>query len=214
MIWLTSDTHFGHANIIKYCARPFKSTEEMDEVLIKNWNERVSDADIVYHLGDFAWGTIGYWEKIRAKLNGNIHLIIGNHDERFLSNERMRKLFREVTYQKRIWFGNKCLYLNHYPFLCFGGAYKGLDATWQAFGHVHSNNRSDIGLDHQRLIHCFPTQYDVGVDNNDFRPISIEEFAKIMENRMMSLGMYSSDCSSHKYTEEDLKKFKQNENLA
>jgi calcineurin-like phosphoesterase family protein len=209
MIWLTSDTHFGHANIIKYCARPFANTEEMDAALIKNWNERVAEDDIVYHLGDFAWGTIGYWEKIREKLNGEIHLIIGNHDEKFLSNDRMKNMFREITYQKRIWYGKHCLYLNHYPFLCFGGAYKGLDAVWQAFGHVHSNNRSDVGLDHKRLIHCFPTQYDVGVDNNNFAPISIEEFAKIMENRMMSLGMYSSDCSSHKYTKEDLEKVKQ-----
>ena len=189
MIWLTSDTHFGHANIIKYCARPFANTEEMDAALIKNWNERVAEDDVVYHLGDFAWGTIGYWERIREQLNGHIYLIIGNHDERFLSNPRMYTLFEEVIYQKRIWYDKHCIYLNHYPFLCFGGAYKGLDATWQAFGHVHSNDRSDVGLDHQRLIHCFPTQYDVGADNNDFRPISIEEFAQIIENKQMSLGM-------------------------
>lgn len=189
MIWFTSDTHFGHANIIKYCARPFESTEEMDAVLIKNWNEVIDPNDKVYHLGDFAWKTVGYWERIREQLNGHIHLIMGNHDENFITNPRVHRLFEEVTYQKRIWYGKRCIYLNHYPFLCFGGAWKGLDAVWQAFGHVHSNPRSDIGLDHQRLIHCFPTQYDVGVDNNDFKPISIDELSDIIFNKQMSLGM-------------------------
>ena len=53
--WITADCHFGHANIIKYCKRPFKDLEEMNAILIKNWNERVSPGDIVIVLGDFAW---------------------------------------------------------------------------------------------------------------------------------------------------------------
>lgn len=189
MIWLTSDTHFGHTNIIKYCARPFENTDVMDATLIENWNKCVAPNDTVYHLGDFAWGTIGYWEKIREQLNGDIILIIGNHDERFVSLERAQKLFKEMTYQKRIWHNNRCIYLNHYPFLCYGGAYKGEDAVWQAYGHVHTTDRTEKGLDQQRTTYAFPTQYDVGVDNNDFRPIHIDEFAEIINNRQQSLGM-------------------------
>ena len=188
-IFFVSDTHFGHTNIIKYCNRPFNNTDEMDEALINNWNAKVPKDGIVYHLGDFAWGSINYWEKIREQLNGEIILIYGNHDEKYLHNERMYKLFKEVIPQKKIWINKIPIYMNHYPFLCFGGSYKGLGATWQVYGHVHSNPRSEEGLDHKRLVNCFPTQYDVGVDNNNFTPISFDELYSYINNRQMSLGM-------------------------
>ena len=187
--FFTSDTHFGHSNIIKYCARPFDTTNNMDEALINNWNAKVPKDGIVYHLGDFAWGSINYWEKIREQLNGEIILIYGNHDEKYLNNERMYKLFKEVIPQNKIWIDKTCIYMNHYPFLCFGGSYKGLGATWQLFGHVHSNSRSKEGLDHKRLVNCFPTQYDVGVDNNNFTPKSFDELHSYINNRQMSLGI-------------------------
>lgn len=165
----------------------------MDEALINNWNAKVPKDGIVYHLGDFAWGSINYWEKIREQLNGEIILIYGNHDEKYLNNERMYKLFKEVTPQKKIWINKIPIYMNHYPFLCFGGSYKGLGATWQLFGHVHSNSRSKEGLDHKRLVNCFPTQYDVGVDNNNFTPVSFDEVSKIITNQQLSLGMYDKN---------------------
>lgn len=168
----------------------------MDKVLIENWNKKVPKDGIVYHLGDFAWGTINYWERIREQLNGEIILIYGNHDDRLLYNERMYRLFKEVTPQKKVWFDKICIYMNHYPFLCFGGAWKGLDATWQLFGHVHSNPRSKEGLDRKRLINCFPTQYDVGVDNNNFTPISFNEVSKIITDQQLSLGIYDKDNES------------------
>ena len=55
-IWFTSDTHFSHCNIIKYCNRPFKDVDEMNKILIQNWNNVVRPDDIVWHLGDFALG--------------------------------------------------------------------------------------------------------------------------------------------------------------
>ena len=73
--------------------------------------------------------------------------------------------------------------------LCFSGAWKGLDASWQLFGHVHTSPYTDEGLDQARLKMLFTTQYDVGVDNNGFAPVSYEEVSKIIENQMMSLGM-------------------------
>lgn len=188
-IFFTSDTHFGHDNIIKYCNRPFKDTEEMDKILIENQNKVVPKDGLVYHLGDFAQKTIGYWERIREQLNGEIILIYGNHDDRFLYNERMHKLFKEVTPQKKVWFYKTCIYMNHYPFLCFGGAWKGEDAVWQLFGHVHTSPLTDKGLDQQRMQYLFTTQYDVGVDNNNFTLVSFEQLTQIIENQMMSLGM-------------------------
>ena len=77
--YFTSDTHFGHANIIKFCNRPFKNVEEMNQKLIENWNSVVGPNDLVFHLGDFAFGGQPLWRYIREQLNGNIILIKGNH---------------------------------------------------------------------------------------------------------------------------------------
>lgn len=186
-IFFTSDTHFHHDNIIRFCNRPFSSVEEMDEVLIKNWNETVGPDDIVFHLGDFAWGGSEVWNSILQRLNGHIHLIIGNHDEKNLRQGYM-KHFESITYQKHIYVEGKSIYLNHYPFLAFGGTYRGLDATWQLFGHVHSKEGS-TGLDISRLGVLFPTQYDVGVDNNNYKPVSFEEVKRIIEDQQLSNGL-------------------------
>lgn len=78
--FFTSDTHFGHANIIKLCNRPFKDVEEMNEKLIENWNKVVSEDGTVFHLGDFAFGGSGLWNSVIPRLNGQIYLIIGNHE--------------------------------------------------------------------------------------------------------------------------------------
>ena len=79
-IYVISDTHFNHTNIIKYCNRPFSSINEMNETIINNWNDIVCKNDIVYHLGDFYLGNKFDLRDIVSKLNGNIYLIRGNHD--------------------------------------------------------------------------------------------------------------------------------------
>lgn len=85
--WFTADTHFGHANIIKYCARPFRDVEHMEDELIIRWNARVQPRDRVYHLGDFGWGRKAperreQAERILAQLNGEVLLLPGNHDRK------------------------------------------------------------------------------------------------------------------------------------
>lgn len=79
-IFFTSDTHFCHTNIIKLCGRPFSDAEEMNEVLIKNWNNTVGPNDIIYHLGDFCFAGSAEWHSILGRLNGRIYLVIGNHE--------------------------------------------------------------------------------------------------------------------------------------
>ena len=78
-IFFTSDTHFFHKNIIKYCNRPFGSVEEMNEALVANWNSVVGPDDHVYHLGDFCFGNVEKWNWCLepGRLNGHIHLILG-----------------------------------------------------------------------------------------------------------------------------------------
>lgn len=186
-VFFTSDTHFGHENIIRFCNRPFASAEEMNEVLINNWNSVVGPDDHVFHLGDFALGGAESWKAILPRLNGHIHLILGNHD---LKNFRTSyaDYFEEVVMQKYIQVGKKSIYLNHCPFLCFGGAYRD-EPVWQLFGHVHSGPTSE-GKDTERLQYLFPTQYDVGVDNNNYTPVSFEQVKEIINKQREEYEKY------------------------
>ena len=82
MIYFTSDTHFQHTNIIKYCNRPFKDVDEMNERLINNWNSIVSNDDTIYHPGDFCLSNDKEIINIFKRLNDNKILICGNHDRK------------------------------------------------------------------------------------------------------------------------------------
>lgn len=181
-IFFTSDSHYGHSNIIWMCKRPYTNVEEMNRKLIENWNNVVKPDDLVFHLGDFAFGGQPLWRSIREQLNGNIILIKGNHDDRNLKNG-CKVLFDGVYDQVKFYIENRCIYLNHYPFLCYGGRYRSEeDAVLQLFGHVHSGPNS-TGLDNDRLKMLFPYQYDVGVDNNNYTPVSWEQIKEIIHEQ-------------------------------
>ena len=177
--FFTSDTHFNHANIIHYCNRPFKNAEQMNETLIANWNCVITPDDTVFHLGDFCLGGAAEWTKILDRLNGKIYLILGNHDLRNLC-QGFRYRFEHVAMQMHIEVGKQRIYLSNYPFLCFEGSYKNV---WQLFGHVHSR-KNNTGIDAGRLQHLYPTQYDVGVDNNDFTPVSYFQVKAIINKQV------------------------------
>ena len=179
-VWFTSDTHFCHENIIKYCCRPFANATEMNEELIRRWNETVPEDGIVFHLGDFCMGKTRDWNDILYRLHGKIYLILGNHDmKRF--REGFASRFEHVAEQMTIRVGSQGVILNHNPFLCYGGSYRDV---WQLFGHVHSGPQSHSGLDLPRLKMLYHLQYDVGVDNNDFRPVSFAEVKARIEAKV------------------------------
>ena len=159
-VFFTSDTHFNHTNIIRFCNRPFKDVSHMNETIIANWNRVVGPEDIVFHLGDFCLGGSAEWTNILDRLNGKIYLISGNHDIKNL-RQNYTKYFEHIAMQMYIEVDKQKIYLNHCPFLCYGGSY---DDTWQLFGHVHTR-RNNTGKDASRLSMLLPTQYDVGVDN-------------------------------------------------
>ena len=171
-VWFTSDTHFGHNSIIRFCDRPFNSVDEMNQVLINNWNSIIPPDGIVFHLGDFSWNNS--FKDIICNLNGNIVLIKGNHDNQNLK-QGAYKFFLEVHDQLQIQLGNSIIYLNHYPFLTYGGVYKEKNPIIQCFGHIHMSKYKNTGTDTPRYEYLLPSQYDVGVDLNDFKPISFKE---------------------------------------
>lgn len=169
-VFFTSDTHFYHEAINWMCNRNFANVEEMNTTLINNWNNVVGKNDIVFHLGDFCFGGPPKWINILEQLNGHIYLIMGNHEYKNLK-DNVKQYFVDVTQQMRIQIDGWTLYLNHFPYLCFGGAWNTDRKVGQAFGHVHSSPTC-TGKDKDRLQWLFPTQYDVGVDNNNYTPIS------------------------------------------
>ena len=182
-VFFTSDTHFYHSNIINFCGRPFKNVEVMNETLIANWNSVVGPDDIIFHLGDFCLGGSAEWTNILNRLNGKIYLIVGNHDIKNLRQGYYSR-FEHIAMQMHIEVGKQKIYLNHCPFLCYGGAYRD---TWQLFGHVHTS-KQNTGIDAPRLHMLFPTQYDVGVDNNNFTPVSFEQVKRIIERQVEQFG--------------------------
>lgn len=178
-VFFTSDTHFNHANIIKFCDRPFKDVEHMNETLIANWNSVVKPDDIVFHLGDFCLGGSAEWTKYLRRLNGKIYLVAGNHDMKNL-RQNYSEYFELVTLQMCVEIDKQKIYLNHFPFLCYGGAYRD---TWQLFGHVHTR-QNDTGKDAPRMKMLFPMQYDVGVDNNGYTPVSFQQVKAIIQKQI------------------------------
>lgn len=178
-VWFTSDSHYHHQAILQYCQRPFSNIEEMDEALINNWNATVGPDDTVYHLGDFVFGGAQLIRKYRERLNGKIHLILGNHDLRNIKDS-VRDCFEEIIFQKNIKMEGDKIYdvvMNHYPFLSFPGLYH--SDHIQLFGHVHSRP-NNTGLDADRL-HLLKNQYDVGVDNNFYKPVSFKEICQQLQ---------------------------------
>lgn len=175
-MWLTSDSHWSHSNILKYCVRPWDTVEEMNQALIDNWNSVVGPDDHVYHLGDFCFGNVEKWNAILEPgvLNGHIHLILGNHDPtRLYRNGVNIGRFSEITYQKLLFVDGWTVYLNHFPFLDFSNNldYKVISLN----GHVHYNGLTNGTLNDEKIKMFQPNQYDVGVDNNNYTPISWEQ---------------------------------------
>lgn len=107
MNYYISDLHIGHTNALAFDARPFKTIEENDETIKNNWNSVVGLDDDVYLLGDISWygstKTLEYY----SQLNGRIHLIKGNHDNKILKNKDLQNLFVEIVDYKELYLNPK-----------------------------------------------------------------------------------------------------------
>lgn len=164
-IFFTSDLHLDHANIIKYCKRPFPNVSDMNSTLIRNWNDAVSNKDTIYFLGDLAFGRSSmptdYWLK---KLNGKIIFIRGNHD----------KSSRIQFYDSLIFeHAGMKFFLTHRP----ENVPKDWDG-WAICGHHHNH----YPLEHP-FINKKTKKINVSVELTRYRPVSIDEIMdKIKED--------------------------------
>ncbi len=142
-----ADTHFGHKNILHYDNRPFFTTAEMEEEMVKRWNYEVPPLGTVYILGDFCWGDEPEWVRILERLHGEKILVRGNHDsERF--SDRLRQKFVEIVDYKEINDNGRQVVLCHYPIPCFKNQFKG---WYHLHGHVHFSFETNM-MEHDKSL--------------------------------------------------------------
>lgn len=169
--FFTADTHFGHANIIKHCNRPFHNLAHMDKTLIENWNQRVKKDDVVFHLGDFCFrnttnrgeGEIHKAQYYLNKLNGKIIQIEGNHDR----NNTTKTCIQEM----RIKLGGKRIILTHRPENIGDVGY-----DLHFVGHIHT-------LWKYQTVYYEKKMVNVGVDVWEFKPITIEDILRYLARK-------------------------------
>lgn len=184
----TSDLHFNHENVIKFCERPFTTVEEMEEGLIEIWNRQTDSGSTVYHLGDFTFLGPASIEKVYnivKRLNGQIKLILGNHD-----NPKMwKKLF--ATYpemQEKIEILGELKYVRldkhrkivmcHYPMISWRNKDHGV---WHLYGHMHGS----LGVSEGKSL-------DVGIDNHpEFKLFTHAELENHFSKINQDAGKYS-----------------------
>lgn len=135
MNYYIADTHFGHANIIRYDNRPFNNTYEMDKAMIDRWNAVVTEDDTVYILGDFAWYNKKRTCEILDILKGHKILITGNHD---VFSPAINEQFDSICDYLEIKDGGERVVMSHYPMLFWNGQF---GDSVHLYGHVHNSHQ-------------------------------------------------------------------------
>lgn len=166
--FFTADTHFGHNGIRKFCNRPFSSFENMDKTLIQNWNAVVGPEDTVYHLGDFSFRAERDVSSYLERLNGEVHLIIGNHDDPDLRKDPAP--FASVNDLLTVKVNGKKITLCHYAMRVWPNSHRG---TWHLYGHSHGTLPDD----------ATSRSFDIGVDCHNYKPLSFEEVEALIEKK-------------------------------
>lgn len=176
-IWFTADHHYGHANIICFCKRPFLTCDEMDEVMTMRWNEVVEPNDIVYHLGDFTLDDRKIAQSYFRRLNGLIKVIPGGHDKRWLRSHAYFSRDAGVEVRPPLFtlevpaVGPKQvspIVLCHYSMRIWDRSHYG---SFHLYGHSHGR-LSPVGR-----------SMDVGVDAHDFYPVSLGSVIETLRQR-------------------------------
>lgn len=174
--WFVSDTHFGHIKDFLWSPRGFNSIQEHDEAIIRNWNEVIGPEDEVYHLGDVMLNDNEHGLECIKRLNGKIHLIIGNHD-----TDTRIELYKtcpnivSIDYAKEIKVGKYYFFLCHYPVLVHN--YDDYKKIWNIHGHTHSKEKFSENM------HC----YNACLDAHDNYPVSLERILEDVQNKKMEM---------------------------
>lgn len=186
--FIISDTHFNNDNIIRYCNRPFKDAADMNEQLIRNWNEVVRPDDTVYHLGDFIMGLAENTVDILNRLNGHIVLARGNHDSR-------RKLAIYERFPEKITVQD-CIHLPYkglYFFMCH------FPLENEAFYDMIVQDNSEVILvhghvhDHEPFYNPIHHKFNACVDVTGFKPVPVDTFYNLVKEDFIKKGVWKGE---------------------
>ena len=187
-IFFTSDLHIGHKNILKYNRHEFSTIEDMEIQMVSRWNSKVGKDDIVYILGDVSFTNLERTLFVLSQLNGEKHLILGNHDRGKEKQYEESGAFASIKgYDEfRIKRGKESHYfhLSHFPSQHWSHQAYG---SIHLFGHLH-------GFPHNLTGKCM----DVGLDTNDMYPYSYEEVISLMRDKPVVNPRRHTDCSQFK----------------
>jgi calcineurin-like phosphoesterase family protein len=174
-IFITSDIHAYHKNIIKYCpeSRKFSSVDEMNHAIIQNWNNKISAQDNVYILGDVSFSNAYDSSRFLDQLNGQKFLIRGNHDVKHIKSSDFKQRFAWIKDYYELRYNGRWMILSHYPFLTWNGSHH---KSIMFHGHLHSINPMELDC----------RRYDVGLDGSpDFSPYLIDDVINIVDERLI-----------------------------
>jgi len=174
-IWITADTHYGYRAVINKSRRPFKTVEEMDDVLLENLNSKVKENDILYHLGDFCKSDVEYAKQVRARIKcKRVFLVAGNHDIPNFGLSFYHLFSRVENLLEMPLLGRLCV-MCHYPMKIWRQCDKApARAAFHLYGHLHGT----------MPIKDWSLMLDVGVDAHNFQPWSEEELMDYLTPRL------------------------------
>lgn len=202
-LWFTSDLHFGHRNVLRFCNRPWDDEKQMGVGLIENWNSVVGDNDIVFVLGDTFWfNDSRSIKKVLSQLKGkDIYILPGNHDDfeayHRVDDPRIHLCADVVT----CWITEngkpkREVYLQHCPAATWPHRENG---AYHFFGHIHSQEGRTEGVDQDLYLHW--NQLDVGCDFWDYEPVELStlelymRLKKMRNNTSQSLLDLANGCN-------------------
>lgn len=171
--YYTSDLHIGHGNCLNFDNRPFRDLVEMEEELIRRWNQKVRQEDTVYILGDIGYKvTIGHMNHFLSQLNGRKILIQGNHDYGLLHQQEPLVGFSEIHHLYQLRDQGYLVVLCHYPMLVWNQSHRG---SIHLYGHVHE---CIMAQQRHPFLGCIPNAYNVGCMNWNYEPVCLQEILK------------------------------------
>lgn len=198
MRYYISDCHFFHKNLLhRMDNRGFNNVEEMNEYMIKQWNNKVRRNDEVVILGDFSFGKATETEEILKRLNGTKFLCKGNHDKYLKDSKFNKDLFKWIKDYTELNDNNRKVILCHYPVFCYPGQYRinkdGSPKTYMLFGHVHDTHDAKLveqfqkitkntkviwrGIDEAQPIPC--NMINCFCMLSDYIPLTLDEWIEI-----------------------------------